>query len=798
MKGAVIVGSKKLLERGNEERLASWSIRTRLIVSFTILFMSVMVLLEAIYFWGVPFTQVIGRRNQERSEVFKNLDLVADMKKERLLRWIEERRDDLMVTADNEFTRINASLVLEAFHGFVTMGVEGTELWARVQGEESSRFLLKYLENMASVYGVYDRIQIVDAKTGAIVLSTDESDLGSNESKRPYFTETQIVSNTYTSYATLFVQEKQPVLHLARPVHDGSGKVIAILVMEVNIDDVLKPTLHTGEGLGQNGEAFLVNQDVNILTSLKHPLRDGSHAEPLKYRIEAEPAVRAARGDEGVIESLDYRGESVLASYRHIIISPDVRWGLVVKQDKNELFAPIRREESFIVLIGLIGIFVTIAATIMLTGKITRPIQELGHLAERVSRGDLGVKANVKSLDEVGVLAQTFNSMVQKVGNWRFDLEEAVKKQTTELRRVNKNLGLALDEQKQAETVQSVLFQISQVSRLLYTKNIYIALYDKKKDLYSFPYCVDEREELSEFTPQQLRKSLTDYVRRKGKPILVDAQVHDQLMQKGEVDLVGEYSAVWLGVPLKGAKSIIGVIALQHYTDPGAYTEKDLDLMTFVSDHITMAIERKSTEEKLKLSQFTIDNSVDSMFWIGPDSRILHINDFACKKLGYSREELLSMTIHDINPNFPEEVWQARREELREKGSFTVESVHRTKNGREFPVEITANYFEFEGQEYNFTFVRDITERKRIDRMKDEFISTVSHELRTPLTSIHGSIDLINQGKAGELPGKARYLLEIAGRNSNRLRELIENLRIISRLENNSTSNLCSMISCPT
>ncbi len=358
-----------------------------------------------------------------------------------------------------------------------------------------------------------------------------------------------------------------------------------------------------------------------------------------------------------------------------------------------------------------------------------------------------------------------------------------------------------ITERKLAEKIQSVLLRISeatsaasnlknlfgiihqQLSRLINTSNFYIALYDPEKDLYSFPYLVDKFDEKVDFTPKQLRKSLTDYVRKKGEPLMVDEQAHRQLIQKGEVIMLGSPAAHWLGSPLKTSGGTIGVVAVQSYSDPSVYSEKDLELLTFVSDHIATAIERKRLEESLKLFNFTIEHSSESMFWIGPDAKFQQVNDFACDILGYSREELLSMTVHDIDPTLAEEVWPAHWEELREKGSLTFETIHRTKSGREFPVEVSANHIEYEGQEYHFTFARDITERKRIDRMKDEFISTVSHEIRTPLTSIHGSLDLISKGMAGDLPEKSKNLLEIARRNSVRLRYLIEDMLYIQKME---------------
>ncbi len=73
------------------------------------------------------------------------------------------------------------------------------------------------------------------------------------------------------------------------------------------------------------------------------------------------------------------------------------------------------------------------------------------------------------------------------------------------------------------------------------------------------------------------------------------------------------------------------------------------------------------------------------------------------------------MTVHDVDPNFPAEIWTKHWEELKRRGSFTFESRHRTKDGELVPVEITVNYLEFEGKEYNCAFVRDIADRKRAE-----------------------------------------------------------------------------------
>ena len=77
------------------------------------------------------------------------------------------------------------------------------------------------------------------------------------------------------------------------------------------------------------------------------------------------------------------------------------------------------------------------------------------------------------------------------------------------------------------------------------------------------------------------------------------------------------------------------------------------------------------------------------------------------------------MAVPDIDPNFPALAWPEHWQEVRSRGSFIVESQHRTRDGRVCPVEITVNYLEFEGKEYNCVFARDITERKEAEKEKE-------------------------------------------------------------------------------
>src|SRR5205085_2783634 len=107
----------------------------------------------------------------------------------------------------------------------------------------------------------------------------------------------------------------------------------------------------------------------------------------------------------------------------------------------------------------------------------------------------------------------------------------------------------------------------------------------------------------------------------------------------------------------------------------------------------------------------------------------------------------------------------------------------RRRDGTRFPMDLSISQFEAGGETQFSGIVRDITHRKEVERMKNEFISVVSHELRTPLTSIRGSLGLLVNDKSANLTRRTLELLNIAHRNSERLVTLIYDILDVDKLD---------------
>jgi len=177
-----------------------------------------------------------------------------------------------------------------------------------------------------------------------------------------------------------------------------------------------------------------------------------------------------------------------------------------------------------------------------------------------------------------------------------------------------------------------------------------------------------------------------------------------KLLRKGEVLHPSRYEFTALDIDGKEIEVEVSVSYIK-YKD-GYATQGILRDIT----------ERKRAENALRFSQFSLGHAADAIFWMGPNAQFIDVNNAACGMLGYSREELLTMTVHDIDPGFPKKAWKSHWSDIKKQGSFTFESVHRRKNGEVFPIDITVNYMKFEGREYNCAFARNITERKQAEQ----------------------------------------------------------------------------------
>jgi PAS domain S-box-containing protein len=161
--------------------------------------------------------------------------------------------------------------------------------------------------------------------------------------------------------------------------------------------------------------------------------------------------------------------------------------------------------------------------------------------------------------------------------------------------------------------------------------------------------------------------------------------------------------------------------------------------------------DRNNALKDLYLTRWAMDHCADAAYWMSRDGDFVYVNEAACRSLGYTHDELMAMTVFDIDPDMPRAGWFSHWEQTRQQGSTTIETYHRAKDGRVFPVEISCNPLTFQGQEYNCAFARDIAERRQHESQaaraqKLESIGVlaggIAHDFNNLLTGVLGNISL--------------------------------------------------------
>ena len=208
------------------------------------------------------------------------------------------------------------------------------------------------------------------------------------------------------------------------PAHDFNERFIGCIAFEIDMEPIYKSFQDT-TGLGETGET-LIGRRISAGVLFVNPLRHDKEATLNRKVAFGEksgfPIQEAVQGRNGYGLSTDYRGEEVLAVWRYI---PSLDWGLVAKIDKLEAFGLITQMEKVTVVSALVILFFALTGAVFFARSITSPVRKLSDIAHKISQGDMTKQITVKSNDEIGMLARSFDTMRIKVAKLLKDIGEA-------------------------------------------------------------------------------------------------------------------------------------------------------------------------------------------------------------------------------------------------------------------------------------------------------------------------------------------------------------------------------------
>ncbi|MEJ2551710.1 MAG: PAS domain S-box protein [Anaerolineales bacterium] len=239
------------------------------------------------------------------------------------------------------------------------------------------------------------------------------------------------------------------------------------------------------------------------------------------------------------------------------------------------------------------------------------------------------------------------------------------------------------------------------------------------------------------------------------------------------------------------------VFETKHVTKEGKTfpVEVSSSLVTYGGEPAILSItrdltERKKTELRLALTHAGIDHAQIGMFQVDDDGRIYYVNQYACDNLGYSRDELLSMRIWEIDSNLDEQRWREHRTTTHAQGITIMETVHRRKDGSEFPVEVTINFATIDDKQVSISVSRDITERKVAEKQREMLLDQLREHAQRLL-------DVMSTVPVGLLLLDSAHKVILANPIGEEALEVLANAQVGSKLTHLGNRMLQDLISTP-
>lgn len=514
-----------------------------------------------------------------------------------------------------------------------------------------------------------------------------------------------MTGHRYFSSIYVDLVTSEPLVVMAVPVTDVFGDIKRLLIAELNLKfmwdlvDRLK--------VGDTGYAYVVDRKGNLIAygDTARVLR-GERLDDLQSVSEFihNPMNRvdtAARICTGI------SGNTVVGTYV-ALETPD--WAVMTELPIKEAYRQVMRNAMLSVCMLLVMAISAGLVGILVARRLALPLLDLTETSTRISNGDIGLQAAVRGPVEVVSLASAFNKMTQRLRTMLDMEEERSRELATEVEQRKK----AQESLQESNSVLQATLESTQDGVLVIGENGQISLHNKRfSEIWSIP------EDLLIKGEDRL---IVDYV----LPQLVDPE---QFTAKiNELYLSSDTSLDILH--FKNGQ------ILERFSCPLQKQSRETGRVWFFRD-ITERIQR---EESLRITQFSFDRAAVGIYRVRSDGKILEVNDKAAEILGYTKEEMSRLFIFDIDPLVDRENWEPLWKTLNEQnGLDSFETIHRSKDGRDTPVEINSNLLEYGGQQYSIAFTLDISERKRAEeelRKLRNYLSNIINSMPSSLVGV--------------------------------------------------------------
>lgn len=335
------------------------------------------------------------------------------------------------------------------------------------------------------------------------------------------------------------------------------------------------------------------------------------------------------------------------------------------------------------------------------------------------------------------------------------------------------------------------------ISDLVNIDNFYIALYDEELDEVSFPY-VNDIHGTEGYSVRRNGRGLTEYVIRLGKSLLCREHCVKQLAKLGEIEVIGQPAKVWMGIPLKHYGKVIGIMAVQHYSNDKALGEAEMKMLEYLSEQVARTIDYKKKVDEIRMLSTAVEQSPSSIVITNLKPEIIYVNKAFIRITGYSEEEVIGENPRILQSGeTPKQTYTELWNKLTSGETWHGEFRNRRKNGEVFIEDCTIVPItdEFGRNVYYLAVKNDVTQNRKLfnelveakeraeesDRLKTSFLQNISHEIRTPMNAIVGFAELLEMDH--DESEKILYYTGIIKQRSYDLLDIVNELLDIARIE---------------
>jgi tubulin-specific chaperone A len=719
----------------------------------------------------------------EKGELVK-LSSIAEQRAYEIKTFYMERQRDINAQAENPFI-INA--MERMIEQFTKSGLNS------VPYRTEEKKIIPFLSNLKKQLDLHDILFI--APDGDIVFTLEkEADLGTNLITDAYkdtelekaFKSSMQRQTTSISAFKLYEPSGKPTAFFAVPIL-SADQVLGIMVFQLD-PSVIYALATNYIGMGESGETVIAAMEGDY-AMVAAPLRHNPQAAfKMKIKMgsgDALPIQDAVKGNEGSGISVDYRGKEILAVWKYI---PKLNWGLVVKIDTEEAYAPATSFYKLTLIIGIITILFVLVFAVFVSRSIVNPVIGLKQNLGSIAKGELPAKLDILSRDEIGEINESMGQVIDSFkevvsqanviasGDYRVDI--ALRSDKDELgialQKMTGSLRTAKDETERNDWLKSGQSELEDHMRgdqsteeLCRNIIAFVAKYLKAQIGTLYVNDGDGIFKLKASFAYKTRKNLSNEFKH-GEGLIGQAALEKQSLILTNVP--DDYITVTSGLGEKKPKSILVIPFIYNETVTGVleigsfdeFSELQTTFLQEISDGIAIAI--NSAQARVQLQ--------DALEVTQKQTEDLRLQQ---EELQTTNEELEEQTLRlqasEEELKTQQEELQVTNEELEEK-THSLEEERKNVTQRNRELQKTQKELEQKAKELAIT-----------SRYKSEFLANMSHELRTPLNSLLILANNLVSNKKKNLDKEQLKSATIIEKSGQDLLNLINEILDLSRIE---------------